>query len=184
MQTTQTPSQLTSSFRWRPSRVSTISHAPLAGTITPQVQRSKTIQIASAYRSPDYVEQAVSAYNLEWAKLRKWLVEERFANEPELAKSLVEDLGYADDFFRFYIPNSLTPSDGTAINRLRDVTSKAKARTSRSVSPDPDPDSDEGASPDIAESNRGKALSLTEYSCAAITSKPPAPRGDQAVQRG
>ena len=55
-------------------------------------QRTLSLQVASQNAPSGYVKQWVSAYNLKWADLRKWLVETRFKNAPELDRVLVQDM--------------------------------------------------------------------------------------------
>lgn len=55
-------------------------------------QRTLSLQVASRNAPRGYVEQEVSAYNLKWTDLRKWLVEERFHNTPELDRVLVQNM--------------------------------------------------------------------------------------------
>ncbi|KAF7531298.1 hypothetical protein G7054_g8992 [Neopestalotiopsis clavispora] len=56
---------------------------------------------------PDYVEVDVVAYNLKWAKLREWLVAERFKEYPELGDTLVKETN-TQDRFRLWLPKDLT----------------------------------------------------------------------------
>ncbi|KAK7953295.1 hypothetical protein PG996_014186 [Apiospora saccharicola] len=80
--------------------------------------------MASRYTNPNYVAQEVSAYNLDWSKLRRWLVGERFKDEPELATSLEQT----------------KLIDSQAIERLRDVKAEAEPQTlQRDHTPDPNP---------------------------------------------
>lgn len=105
-------------------------------------QRTLSLQVASQNAPSGYVKQWVSAYNLKWADLRKWLVETRFKNAPELDSVLVQDMDCLQDYFYFHVPEVLTAADADAINsslRKTDA-STTDRRIHRGRTPDPDPE--------------------------------------------
>ncbi|KAF4490594.1 hypothetical protein CGGC5_v002188 [Colletotrichum fructicola Nara gc5] len=86
---------------------------------------------------PDWVKEGVSAYNLRWDPLRKWLTA-RFKDRLKDGEGFNEKYELDEDRYIFHTPKELTKADRDQIDKLRDKNPKdVKLQTERqSHSPD------------------------------------------------